>query len=530
MNGKYCSYTEIIEEPVMKYLIGIDMGTLGTKCMLFNEHGEAVSYSFEKHTPPYQPSAYISEQDPKDWWSAVCKTTSRVMRESDVPHSDILCIGLSSQGGGLVCLDVADNPIRPAMIYSDIRASEEAQELVEKFGEQRLLKLQGKMIPTLRVNASAPVSKILWMRKHEPELLEKTERFLFSKTYLYYKLTGEPVFDDYSAAGTGAGNFDTMRWIPEILREIGVSADSFGRICRAWEIAGSVTKVASKETGLPEGLPVSVGVWDGMCNVIGSGCAHKGDLMDVTGTTEIITLLEDRIPPHFRPCYPYFPQISQGLWVWYSSPRPTGAILAWFAKEFAATETHAARRLNENVFRLLDLEAEHSPPGSRNMIFFPHTAGMMSPLRDLNARGFFLGVTLAHHRSDFIRAIMEGVSYGVRHSLEVFEAEKGNMGDMIRISGGGSNSELWNRIKCDVTGRDVETLAVSETGCLGAAMLAAIGVKLYSSVEDAVDSIIRIKERLEPRREVHLKYSKLFRLYLKAYENLQSTFAELASV
>lgn len=514
----------------MKYLMGIDMGTLGTKCMMFTETGEATAYSFEKHTPPHQPTPYISEQDPQNWWSAVCKTTTQVMRESGVSASDLLCIGLSSQGGGLVCLDPKGNSVRPAMIYSDIRAWKEAQELVEEFGRDRLARLQGKMIPGIRINASAPVCKILWMRKHEPQLLERCERFFLSKTYLCHKLTGEPVFDDYSAAGTGAGNFDTMHWIPEILDKIEVSADSFGKICRTWEIAGHVTEKASKETNLPEGTPISAGVWDGMCNVVGSGCAHTQDLMDVTGTTEITTLLEDKIPLNFRPCYPYFPQISKGLWVWYSSPRPTGAVLAWFAKEFAALETELARRLDRDVFKLLDLEAEGSPPGSKNMIFFPHTAGMISPMLDLDARGFFLGVTLAHRRSDFIRAIMEGVAYGLRHSLEVFKAEGGNMSNVMRVSGGGSNSCLWNQIKCDVTGRDVETLRVSETGCLGAAMLGSIGVKLHSSIEDAASSMVQVRERLKPRKEVHKKYSKLFKLYLKSYENLRSTFAELASV
>lgn len=514
----------------MKYLVGIDMGTLGTKCMIFDENGEAIAYSFEQHVPPYQPNPYISEQDPADWWSAVCKTTAETMKRSGVSPSDVLCIGLSSQGGGLVCLDSEDNPVRPAMIYSDIRAHKEAQELIEKLGRDRLMKLHGNTIPTLRINASSPVSKIQWMKKHEPVLFEKTERFLYSKTYLCYKLTGEPVFDDYSASGTGVGNFDTMRWIPQLLDEIEISADSFGKICRAWEIAGHITEKASKETGLPEGTPVSAGVWDGMCNIVGSGCAQRGDLMDVTGTTEIITLLEDKIPPNFRPCFPYFHQISKGLWVWYSSPRPTGAILAWFAKEFADTETQLASRLGENVFRFLDLEAERSPPGSRNLIFFPHTSGMMSPVRDLNARGFFLGVTLSHHRSDFIRAIMEGIAYGIRHSLEVFKKEGGNMSETISVSGGGSNSDLWNKIKCDVLGRNVETLSVSETGCLGAAILGAIGIKLYSSIEDATGSMVQAKEKLEPRKYVHQKYSKLFRLYLKAYENLGTTFAELASV
>lgn len=188
-----------------------------------------------------------------------------------------------------------------------------------------------------------------------------------------------------------------------------------------------------------------------------------------------------------------------------------------------------AKRLGDNVFRLLDLEAENSPIGSRDLIFFPHTSGMMSPVLDLNARGFFLGFTLAHRRSDFVRAIMEGIAYGLRHSLEVFEAEGGEMAETIRVSGGGSNSDLWNRIKCDVTGRTVETLRVSETGCLGAAILGSIGIGLRSGIDEASGSMVQVKERLDPNREAHEKYTRLFRLYLKAYENLKSTFADLAS-
>jgi xylulokinase len=447
----------------------------------------------------------------------------REVLKKGISSHDIMGIGLSSQGGGLVCIDAEGNPLFPVMTYADRRTQVEIREL------QKLLNRQ---IPEILKDRRLPrsLAQILWIRKHEPTVEEKTSKFMTSRGYLGYKLTEVVAFDDYGCREFG-GDFYTMKWIPEILEIVGIPEDKLGKIYRSWEPFGYVSKRTEAEIGLKEGTPVCTGVMDGMCNIVGSGLTKPGMVMDVTGTTEICTVLE-RSPGKnfFKNAGLYLPPLGKELYYWYSSPRPTGNLLYWF-KEFAAIESEAADKLGLTVYQIMDLEAEKVEPGSNKLIVHPHFQGVSYPghIRDLNARGFFLGITLAHKRSHFIRAIMESVAYTLRHILDVYE-EDGTVLDEVRLSGGGAKSELWNQIKADVTGRPMALIHTVETSALGAVMLASVGLKVYKDFEDAANNMVRIVKRYKPNKANYEKYTKLYEVYWEAYNQLIGTFSKLATI
>lgn len=506
----------------MEYLLGIDMGTLGTKAVLFDLQGNMKTSSYFPHREPYTPNPAISEQDAEDWWRAIRNSVREVLKQGISPQ-EIVGIGLSTQGGGLVCIDKEGRPLYPVMTYADRRT------LVERGELQELL---NQRIPQISKGRTTPnsLAQILWMRKHEPAVEKAASKFMTSRGYLGYKLTGVVAFDDYGCRGFG-GDFDTMKWIPEILEVVGVSEDKLGKIYRSWEPFGYVSKRTEEETGLKEGTPVCTGVWDGMCNIVGSGLTKPGMVMDITGTTEICTVLE-KSPGKtaYKDAGLYLPTLGKGLYYWYSSPRPTGNLLHWF-KEFAAGESEAADKLGLSVYQLMDLEAEKIEPGSNKLIIFPHFQGATYAGHDtdLNARGFFLGITLAHKRGHFIRAIMEGVAYTLRHIFDVYEAD-GTVLDEVRLSGGGAKSELWNQIKADVTGRPMALLHCVETSALGAVMLASVGLKIYRDFEDAANNMVRIVKRYQPNKANYERYTKLYELYWEAYNQLKGTFTKLAAI
>lgn len=506
----------------MEYILGIDMGTLGTKAVLFDLQGHIKTSSYYPHREPYTPNPSISEQDAEDWWGAIRGVVREVLKKGISPR-DIMGIGLSSQGGGLVCIDAEGNPLFPVMIYADRRTQVEIRELQNLLNQQIPEILKDRRLPSI-------LAQILWIRKHEPAVEEKTSKFMTARGYLGYKLTEVAAFDDYGCREFG-GDLYTMKWVPEILEIVGVPEDKLGEIYRSWEPFGYVSKRTEEEIGLKEGTPVCTGVWDGMCNIVGSGLTKPGMAMDVTGTTEICTVLETSPgKTFFKDAVPYLPPLGKEMYYWYSSPRPTGNLLYWF-KEFAATEYEAADKLGLTAYRIMDLEAEKVEPGSNNLIAYPHFQGVSykGHIRDLNARGFFLGITLAHKRSHFIRAIMEGVAYTLRHILDVYE-EEGAVLDEVRLSGGGAKSELWNQIKADVTGRPMARVHTVETSALGAVMLASVGLKIYEDFEDAANNMVRIVKRYKPDKANYERYSKLYEVYWEAYNQLIGTFSKLAAI
>jgi xylulokinase len=508
----------------MDYLLGIDLGTTGCKTVLFDVTGRPVASSYAEY-PLYTPEDNMVEQDPEDWWKVTCANTKNTLKEANVSSENVVAIGADGHFPGLVMLDKKGKPVRRSIIYSDMRAKKQTELIFNTVGAEEALKITGfpkSFFPGL------PVAKILWVRENQPELERITDKVLGVKDFLNFRLTGKAAVDYVEAWWTGLVSVVDYSWSDKMLGNLHMERSWFADIVEPTHVVGEITEEASRDTGLAKNTPVVCGSVDGMCNVIGSGITEPGTAMDVAGTTEIIaSLSRKRLPSSIGESIFCWRHLEPDNWVLYTSTATACACLRWFRDQFADVEKEESARSGVPVYQILDSEAALVGAGAGKLIFLPYLAGEYTPFFDLNANGVFLGITVDKERRHFIRAILEGVAYSLRHVIEAFDGLGVAMNTII-AGGGGSKSPLWNQIKADVTGKIVQSLKVPETGCLGSAMLAGIGVGTYSSFREAVRSTISVEQNFSPDRKNHELYSRLFEIYKETYNQLKNTFASLS--
>jgi len=510
----------------LSYVVGLDLGTTACKVMLFDMAGKAKAFARREY-PLYAPSSEISEQDAQDWWNCICSGMREVLKKSGVGSGKVAGVSISGQFPSFVYVDKSGRPAGRVMTYQDARANEQANFIVREVGAERLVELIGlppSFFPTL------PVAKILWLRDHHPSVYKLVSKFMGAKDFINYRLTGSFKTDFIEAWWTGLARVRDYSWSDELLEILGIQPDRLCEIVKPQDVVGCLTKEAAKATGLKEDTPVICGTADGMCNALGSGTIREGVVADSAGGTEIIaTAMSRKMPSSMGESTFCWPHLIPDLWIVYTSTATSGSSLRWFKDQLAFEEREAAERKGISPYELLDAKAEQIEAGAGKLIFLPYMAGEYTPFFDLKARGVFFGLSLDKRGEHLARSILEGVAFSLRHTLEALE-DLGVRIDEVRTSGGGSRSRLWNRIKADVTGKPVSVLDVSETGCLGAALLAAIGVGLFHDVESASKAMVRVRETLEPDESKFEFYSKLFKIYTELYERLRAPFSELASI
>lgn len=492
--------------------------------MLFDLTGNPVASSYADY-PLYVFGEGMVEQDPDDWWKATCTNIRQTLRQAKVSPRDVVAVGCDGQFPDLVMVDRMGRPLRRAIIYSDMRGKRQTEQIFNTIGSVEVLRMTGlpkSYFPGL------PAAKILWVRENESELEKRTCRVLGAKDFLNLRMTGQTAVDYVEAWWTGLVGVADYSWSEKMLNELRIDRSWLGEIREPTDIIGEISEEASQQTGLARNTPVVCGSVDGMCNVVGSGIAEPGTTMDIAGTTEIIaSLSEKKLPPSIGDSIFCWRHLDTENWVVYTSTATAGACLRWFRDQFADAEKRDAAETGVSTYNLLDKEAAEAEAGSRKLVFLPYLAGEYTPFFDLNARGVFLGVTLDTKRKHFVRAILEGVAYSLNHVIESLDA-LGIETREIMVSGGGSRSGLWNQIKADVTGRVVRSTKTLETGCLGAAILAGLGIGAYSSLREAVSSTVSVGEGFQPDNRNHEVYSTLFRTYKETYDQLKDTFTRLS--
>jgi len=478
--------------------LGVDLGTSGCKVMIFDVHGKPQAYAYREY-PTYTPAPKSVEQDADEWWRTTCANVREVVKKSGVKAKDIIGIGTTAQSTSMICVDSEGNALRRAFVYLDNRAQPQIKRLTELLGQ-------------VSWTASKIHANILWMRDNEPSIEKNIHAVMDAKEFIGFKLTKNVTFDE------GLQD-EAFKEIDKLNTLLGVPNEWFGESHGYFRPIGNVTSNAAKQTLLAKGTPVVVGPWDGMCNILGSGLTEGGIAMDTAGATEIMSVAISKPIPIL--CLPHF---IPGLWLTYSSP-PRGLVHRWFRDTFALGEKNTAKKLNVDVYDLLNQEAESVEPGSEKLLFIP----TLHEFDDPSARGVFLGIALNHSRKHFIRAVLEGIAFSIREHFEMLESLGAEIRE-VRMSGGGAKSRIWNQIRSDVTGKTFAVLNVPETGCLGAALLAGIGTGIYHDVKEASEVMIKVSERVEPREENHRRYTKLFRVYKEANSALKNVFAELAGI
>jgi len=500
----------------MAYLLGLDVGTTSFKAILFDEDGREVASASHEYTL-LTPGPDMVELEAERYWD-VCKVVLKeICQKGDV--TPLKAMAISSQGETLIALDREGKPLRRAIVWLDNRSGAEAQIIREEFNRRRTFEVTGQpdVVPTW------PATKILWIKRREPQIFRKVYKYLLVEDYLIYKLTGRFVAEGSLLSSTLLFDIKGRRWWGEMLEFLGISEELLPQIRESGEVVGRVRGDICREVGLPEEVVVVTGGLDQAASTIGAGNIRSGIVTESTGAALAIcaTIDEPLFDPGNRiPCHYHAIHGKYYLLPWCQT---AGMALRWFRDQFCKSEKELALKEGVEAYKLMDEMASSVPPGSDGLLMLPHLMGAACPEFNPKAKGCYFGFSLSTTKAHFIRALLESVAYMIRRNLEILE-ELGVEVSEIRAIGGGSRSELWNQIKADVTGKPLVTLQTAETACLGAAILAGVGAGLFPSLRSACERMIRLKRRFTPNEGNRSVYQRGYERYVKLYEALEHLF------
>ncbi|HHW25299.1 MAG TPA: xylulokinase [Bacillota bacterium] len=507
----------------MAYLIGVDIGTSGTKTVLFDEAGRTVADALYEY-PLYQPKAGWAEQDPIDWWVATYESISDVIAKSGVNPDDIKGVGLSGQMHGLVMLDAAGNVLRRSIIWCDQRTSEECAEITELVGKEKLIEITAN--PAL---TGFTASKIMWVKKHEPEIFEKCRKILLPKDYIRYMLTGEFATEVSDASGMQLLDVPARNWSRYVLDKLGIDIGMLGKVYESCEVTGQITESAAKLTGLRPGTPVVGGAGDQAASAVGCGIVREGVASVTIGTSGVVFAHTDSIKIDPLGRVHTFCHAVPGAWHVMGVTQGAGLSFKWMRDNFFAAEKLTAAQTGDDPNYVMDQIAKNSPVGAGGIIYLPYLMGERTPHLDPFARGVFFGLSAIHEKRDLLRAVLEGVVFSLCDCMDILR-EMGINPTSVYAAGGGGNSKLWRQMLADAFGMSISVSSSKQGGALGVAILAGVGAGVYKSVPEACDAIVSEASRTEPIAENTAKYAKIHKFYKKLYADLREDFAELAKI
>lgn len=504
-------------------LLGIDVGTGGTRALLMHaagaDAGKILGSATHEHAAFASPRSGWAEQDPADWWYAAQAATREVLRTTGTSAEAIACIGLSGQMHGAVLLDAANQVLRPSLIWCDQRAAAEAAWLTETVGQSRLIELTSN--PAL---TNFTLTKLLWVRAHEPEIWARFRHFLLPKDYVRLRLTGERAIDVADASGTLLLNVAARCWSDEMLHAADLPASCLPPLHESQEVVGAITAEAAAATGLRTGTPVIAGAGDQAAGAVGMGIVRPGDVSATIGTSGVVFAATDRptLDPQAR--LHTFCHAMPNVWHVMGVTQAAGLSLRWFRDVFGACDG-GGDAYNALTYDALTKEASHAPPGSDGVLWAPYLMGERTPHLDPEARAALIGLTAGHTRSHMVRAILEGVAFSLRDTLSIF-AELRVPVRQIRLGGGGARSALWAQIQADVYGRSVSRVEAEEGAAYGAALLAGVAAGAWPSVAEACDAVVRIAEEVHPDADAAKVLDRQYARYRRIYPALHSIYGE----
>ncbi|HEX8283422.1 MAG TPA: xylulokinase [Pyrinomonadaceae bacterium] len=491
-------------------LLGIDVGTGGSRALVIDEAGRVVASATVEHAPFASPRAGWAEQDARDWWRASRGAVRAVLSSEGVRAEEVACVGLTGQMHGAVLLDERDEALRPSIIWCDVRTHEQCRAITERVGAERLIRLVSN--PALE---GFTLPKMLWVRENEPETWSRVRSVLLPKDYVRLRLTGDKATDVADASGTLLFDVGRRRWSEEMLDAVGVERGLLPRAFESSEVTGRVSAAGAEATGLVEGTPVVAGAGDQAAGAVGVGLVRPGAVGATIGTSGVVFAATDRPALDPRGRVHTFCHAVPGGWHVMGVTQGAGLSLRWFRDQFGA-----GRDDGRDPYERLAEEAAAAPPGAGGLLWAPYLMGERTPHLDPHARAALVGLTASHARAHVIRAILEGVAFSLRDTLTVF-GEMGVPVESIRLGGGGARSALWRQIQADVYGREVELVEADEGAAYGAALLAGVGGGAWESVGQACAAAVRVRERVAPRAETARLMSERYEAYRKLYPALR---------
>jgi xylulokinase len=497
-----------------QFLLGIDIGTSACKIAVFNRMGKVIGTANGDYAV-YYPYPGWAEQNPEEWWIAVCKAIKDIFKQGRVLPEQIAGIGIDGQSWSAIPVDRAGNVLTNTPIWMDTRAADICRELNEKIGDDEIFRLSGNSL-----QPSYSTAKIIWYQRNLPDVYEKTYKILQSNSYIAFKLTGEFTQELSQGYGLHCFNMQTGTWNKEMCRNLGILPEMLPDIYPCHEVIGTVTKKAAGESGLAAGTPVVAGGLDAACGTLGAGVIHPGETQEQGGQAGGMSICTDTYKADPRLILSY--HVIPDHWLLQGGTTGGGGVMRWLESQFGDYEREEGKRQGKNSLVLFNELAEKVAPGSDGMVFLPYMSGERSPIWDPNAKGVFYGLDFSKTKAHFIRAAMEGVALSLRHNLDVAK-EAGAEVSVLRSMGGSANSLLWTQIKSDVTGKPIVVPSSDTATTLGAVMLAGVGVGMYKDFEEAVSLTVENKRSHEPNPENMKAYEENYQVYLELYHNLKET-------
>lgn len=495
----------------MAHLLGIDIGTTNVKAVLFDPETSRITAVAGREYPIHKPAPNRAEQDPDDWWRATVAVVQQV-----AAGRDVIGIGLSGQMHGATLLNREGKPLHPSIIWADQRSADQCAQLVEPLGAERYTAIAGTMPAAGFLGPT-----LLWLKQHQPDLLDQTYQTVFPKDYVRLHLTGEIATDLTDAAGSGIFNVQEKVWAAEILNSVGLPGTILPVVLASAEVAGKLTPQAAETLGLKPGIPVVAGCADQPAQAIGNGVIRVGIGSVTTGTGGQVSVPVKPTAGHVRtdPRLHVFNNAVPDMWYILGAILAAGLCLRWLRNTLGMETV-------PDAYPRLSAEAAATPLGADGLLFQPYLAGERTPHMDPLARGSFVGLNLHHTRGHLARAVMEGVAFALRQTLEISLNLGGNVETLI-AAGGGGESPVWRQIQADVFGIPLQQTMLTEQASVGAAVLAGVGAGVYSNVEEASNRIVRYGAVTPPDPQRHARYNELYAQFLELYPRLREDFHRL---
>jgi D-xylulose kinase len=484
-------------------IAAIDVGTTGARTIIFDINGKLIGSTYREY-PLIHPNPTWVEQDANLWWDVVCNNTNEVLKLKNIDAKNILAVVVTNQRETIVPVDDFGDPLYNALVWQDRRSVKECEDIKNLIGSNKIFNLTG-----LTIDPYFSASKLLWLKTNKPEIYKKASKFLLVHDFIVHKLTDEFVTDFSNASRTMLFDITRFSWSELICEGLDIPIDKLPATGQSGEHIGEITTNAAAQTGLLAGTQVYAGGGDQQCAAVGLGVINEGLVKATTGTGSFVIAHLNK--PAFDEQHRVLCSASvlPESWVLEASIFTTGAVYKWYRDNLAEPERKTATKQGIDVYEILNKKIENVIPGANGLILLPHFMGAGTPYWNPDAKGVLFGLTLAHSKEDILRAIIEGICFEIRKSIEVF-AELGLDVKELHIAGGITRSDVINQLQTNIFGIPVIKTAYEETTALGAAIIGAIGSGIYKTYNEAVNGMMDIKKKYLPKNKTKILYDELF--------------------
>lgn len=507
----------------MEYIIAYDLGTTGNKATLFRIDGKLSASAFVPYETFY-PAVNWVEQDPEQWWISVKRATLELLSKVKIDPQDIKCVSFSGQMMGVVPLDENGRVLRRAIIWADQRSVEQAKRLEAAVGNEEVYRITGG-----RITPTYFGPKIAWIKDNEPDVYQRTHKFLFPKDFIVYRLTGVFGTDFSDASMSNIFDINTRQWSERLVSALGIDLDKLPEPTASIQVVGTIMPSVASQLGLSPKTLVVRGAGDGPCATVGAGIFDSKEAYLYLGSSSWISTCSEKpfFDPQMRTFNFFYP--LPGFFCPTGTMQSGGGSYQWIKNTICDLEVKVANDLRIDVYTILDDILDTTQPGSKGLIFLPYLLGERSPRWNVNARGAFIGLSVLHNKADMLRAVLEGVTMNLKIILDIFESVGNFRFDKIRLIGGGAKGRNWRQIIADIFDKVVTVPEhPAEATSIGAAITAAVGAGLINVGE--ARGFVKDVAIIEPRRGYRGLYAKLYELFEKSYQALVRVFDELSSL